>query len=303
MTVTFSPEDLVETKNIVEKLLAEVTSWESTLSGGTKFGLAASTLQSLRETKISFGNPIDNLILLTPELFEEVGVQLSEVRRRQMAQDFNFYYMTVAVSLQPKRGTEFRLVECALTFGPQGEGEPIVEAIFPKSEWRKVLGWGGKMDLALDGNLEWRAGISGPSIEDIENLLGRAKLQVANKNELAARIVIADYLFSLGRAEIAATGEGNSQCFWRIEQPTLQEMQTVQFGVVFKVPKDRTTIELTGLVAAEPSMSWLVANLSDVIEGLSDNLRDLLGRLDSRRTGRERLPIGDFEKWTIILPN
>ena len=128
------------------------------------------------------------------------------------------------------------------------------------------------------------------------------KANIANKGGLSAFIAAPDFKYKLGRAEIVATGEGNSECFWRIENPDLQEAQTAQFGIVFKVPKGTASIELSGLVAAEPNMNWLVANLRDVFEELSEKLQRLLGREDDDRRGPERLPIGDHEKWELLLP-
>lgn len=303
MAEKFSPQDLTDAQNLLTELFAEVSSEEGTLAGGTKLGTGGNALQGLRETKVAFGNPTDNLIRLTQELFDDVGVELTEIRRRQMREQFAFYYMTLTVSMQPKRGALFTRVECALSFGPKGADEPIVQAIFPKNEWNEVLSWGGGIKLALNGNLDWGVGVGVPDIAKIANLPGHVKANIANKDELKAFIVVPDYAFTLGRVEIAATGEGNSECFWRIEKPDLQKAQTVQFGVVFKVPKGTTLIKLTGLVAVEPSISWLVANVRNVFEDLSDKLQDLLRRRDNKRNGKERLPVGDHEKWIITLPD
>jgi hypothetical protein len=303
MAEKFSPQDLIDAQNLLTELFAEVSSEEGTLAGGTKLGTGGNALQGLRETKVTFGNPTDNLIRLTQELFDDVGVELTEIRRRQMREQFDFYYMTLTVSMQPKRGALFTRVECALDFGPKGADEPIVQTIFPRSEWKEVLGWGGGMNLALNGNLDWGAEVGVPDVAKITSLPGHVKANIANKDELKAFVVVPDYAFTVGRAEIAATGEGNSECFWRIEKPSLQKAQTVQLGVVFKVPKGTTSIELTGLVAVEPSISWLVANVRNVFEDLSDKLQDLLRRRDDKRNGKERLPIGDHEKWIVRLPD
>lgn len=303
MTDKFSPQDLNDSQDLITEIFREVRSEEGTLAGGTKLGTGGNALEGLRETKVIFGNPTNDLIRLTQKLFDDVGVELTEIRKRQMRDQFDFYYLTLTVSMQPKRGAQFTRVECALDFGPKGKGEPIVQTIFPKSEWKEVLTWGGGMNLALDGNLEWGAEVSMPDGGIIANLPGPVRAKIANKNELKAFIAVPDYSYKLGRTEIAATGEGNSECFWRIEKPDLQKAQTMQFGVVFKVPKDRASIELTGMVTAEPSMNWLVANLRDVVEDLSEKLQHLLRCKDEERSGKDRLPIGDYEKWIITLPS
>lgn len=302
MTNTFSPRDLRDTQDLLTDLFTEVSAEEGVLSGGIKLGAGGNALQALRETKVTFGNPSNNLIRLTKKLFDEVKVELTEIRQRQMRDQFDFYYLTLTVSLQPKRGARFTRVECGLQFGPKGAGEPIVQAIFPKSEWKKALSWGAGLNLAINGDLEWGVEASLPDSVKIENLPDHVKANIANKGGLSAFIAAPDFKYELGRDEIVATGEGNSECFWRIEKPDLQKAQTAQFGIVFKVPKGTKSIELTGLVAAEPNMNWLVANLRDVFEDLSDKLQGLLRREDEERRGHERLPVGDHEKWEIALP-
>ena len=302
MSLGFIPQDLINARELLSALFDEVTSEEATLSGGTKLGAGGDAIRSLLETKVVFGNPLDKLILLTPILFEEVGVELTGIFKRQMRQQFNFYYLTMAVSMLPKRGAQFTRIECSLDFGPKGVNEPIVQTIFPNSEWKPLLNWGVGMSLALDGNLDWSAGLSTQDISILEGLPTEMRARVTNTDQLKAFITIPDYIYSLGRTEIAAIGEGNSECFWRIEKPELRKVQSVAFGVVFKVPKDVMSIELTGLVAAEPSINWLITNLRIVFEDLSEKLQRLLRFKDSERRGKERLPIGDHEKWTIELP-
>ena len=79
-------------------------------------------------------------------------------------------------------------------------------------------------------------------------------------------------------------------------------MQTVKFGVVFKVPKEVEAIKMVGTVLAEPDMAWLTANVRDVYEALGEKFQGLLRKRDEERSGAERLPIGDHERWVLTLP-
>ncbi len=297
MEKTFVPQDLDAAHELLEALFQEVSAGEALESGGRTLKAGAKTLQQLRETKISFGNPYDNLIRLTEQLFQEIGVELSQINRQQMEKKFDFYYLTLAISMQPAPGTEFSKVECALDFSPKGQGEPIIQTIFPNSEWRAMLKMGANINVGLNGNLDWVAGIDVP----LEKFSAELKAKVVNNNDLKAFIAIPEYTFELGRADIAATGEGNSECFWRIEHPELKKVQTTRFGVVFKVPKGTNTVTLKGMVAAEPNFNWLTTNLKYVFEALSQKFKDLLILQNEQRTGRNRLPLGDHEKWTLTL--
>lgn len=289
-------------QSLLDELFTEVVSEEGTLIGGTKLRRGGQAIQSLRETEVTFGHPYDNLIQLTPEMFQAIGVELSPIQRHQIENDFDFYYMTLAVSMHPKRGATFQLVECRLEFGPEGMQMPIVQTIFPQSQWRTVLEWGGSMNLGLNGNLDWEVGVDGEKLEEITKLGNVPSAKLKTNNDLNAFIVIPDYSFGLGRSEISATGEGNARCTWRLQNPDLQETQTVRFVVIFKVPKGMESVELTGTVLAEPKMSWLAAQLDDVFGELSERFKALFSGEREERARKARLAISAREKWELKLP-
>ena len=178
--------------------------------------------------------------------------------------------------------------------------EPIVQSLFPTSEWKEMLTLGAEVQLGLDGNLNWQAGL--PDTQPVKDLPGALQGRVAGRHEFKAYVTIPRYTFELGRSEIAAIGEEHSECFWRIDKPDLKKAQTVQFGVVFKAPKDVTALELSGLAVVEPHFGWLTADLADVFDALSEKFRTLLIKKDANRRGRERLPVGAHEMWRLDLP-
>jgi hypothetical protein len=298
-TQRISPPDLQAADSLLVDLFQEVKKWEGTLAGGTELAMGAAAVDSLFQTKVEFGNPKDNFIRLTPVLFEQAGVALTPIRQQQMQDQFDFYYMTVRVNMRPKPGAQFKVLCCELNFGPKGDDEPIVQAIFPQSEWRAVMNWGGGMSLGLDGNLEWRVGVDATKAAEIANLPGELKANVANKDELKASIVIPDYNYEVGRFDIAAYGEGGSECYWYIQEPELQQELSVQFGVVFKVPQQTETITLRGVAWVEPRMNWLVANIRDVLGDLGDRLKALLRQKDAVA---DKFSRGVAEQWTLTLP-
>lgn len=298
-----SVRDLKAAEELLNQLFEEVKTWEGMLSGGTKLGLGGEALHQLKKTSISFGNPDHNLTRLTEEKFRAPGSQLDEVRIQNLKR-FDFYYMTLPVSMQPARGVQFTRLECHLDFGPKGENEPIVHSIFPKSEWREMLQSGIDFNLGLDGKMEWA--VDWENLDNtstpVGNLPAGFKSKLETKNQFKVYMAVPGYRYELGRTEIAALGEGNSQCFWRIDKPQLKKIQTVHLGIVFKVPKGTSAVELTGIVSVEPDFKWLTSNIKDVFDILSDKLKGLFKKEPGERKNEERFPCGDHEKWTIKLP-
>ena len=295
--------DLKAAEELLNQLFEEVKNGEGMLSGGTKLGLGGDSLQQLKKTSISFGNPYHQLTRLTEEKFRGPGSE-GDGFQKQMLNHFDFYYMTLPVSMQPGRGVQFTRLECHLDFGPKGENEPIVHRIFPKSEWREMLQSGIDFNLGLDGKLEWT--LDRENLDNTptpaDNLPAGLKSKLETKNQFKVYMAVPGYRYELGRTEIAALGEGNSQCFWRIDKPQLKKIQTIPLDIVFKVPKGTTSIELTGIVSVEPDFKWLTANIKDVFDILSDKLKGLFKKEPGERKNEERFPCGDHEEWTIKLP-
>lgn len=292
------PDDVTASRVLLDELYAEVAAAEGILSGGTKLGVGTEAVQSLRETRVSFGNPADSLIQLTPELFSSVGVELSEIQKVQLASGFAFYYLTLTVSLQTRSQARFAAIECSLDLGPKGATEPIVQSVFPTSRWREVLRMGGEASLALDGDLRWRLGLDAPAMATDVAVPGHLSAEVSSRSSMRGVFKVAEYMFRLGHIDIAATGEGNSRCFWRLENPELREVQTVQFGVVFKVPEHVSSVELVALCVARPKVSWLVGALRNAWSEISKRIQRVF---DPDRPLGPMLVIGDHESWTIPL--
>ncbi len=291
--------NLQEAEILIGDLFDEVKKWEGTLSGGTQLGVGATAIDSLLHTKVSFGNPRDDLTFLTKKLFEEFGVELTSIQKRQMRNEYDFYYMTITVNIRPKPGAQFKMLCCTLDFGPKGEKEPTVQAIFPESKWRTVMNWGGSMNLGLNANLDWGIGVDSSKVGEIVNLPSDLQMNVANKNDLNAFITIDDYAYEVGRFDIAAYGKNSSECYWYIHEPDLQKLLSVQFTTVFKVPIGTDSITLHGIAWAEPSMNWLVENIDNVFRDLKDKIKVLL---QSNNETANKFARGTAEEWTLILP-
>ena len=301
-SIDFVIPNFQSTDDLLTELLKDVKENEGFFSGGEEIPLSkgATAVKNLLDSKVRFGNPNNELIKLTEETFKLSGFELNAIDRQQIQDRYELYYMTLPVDIIPKPGAKFWQLNCELDFGPKGSAEPIVRTIFPSQKWREVLSLGVGMDLGLDGNLEWSAGVDASELDKVASKLTlELKSKVRNKDNVKGFFALPTYSYTLGQAEIIAAGEGNSTCYWRIQDEELQKVSSVKFVIVFKVLKGSESITLRGTAWAEPNMNWLTEDLTVVRRALLDKFRNLLKSEDE---GASQLARGVAEQWTLTLP-
>ena len=294
---TLSQADLISAQTDFADLLNTVRVKEGHLALTPQAtGPATHALENLGKTRISFGHPRDSLVRLKPALFKAVGLQL-DAMQAAIAKNEYFYYLTLAVSMVPGDAVQYEQIKCELELGPSGDDAPIIHTMFPAAEWKKVMEWGAGLSLGLNADLSWSAVLDpmDPLQLGLFNQLpAELKAKVQNKNEYKGYIAFPAFSFQLGRADIAATGVGNTFGYWDIQKPDLKQVQTVKFGLVFKVPKSVTKVSLVGKATAQTSKNWLFSNLKPLFNSLKPEQQDRVTK---------GLPLGDYKEWELVLPD
>lgn len=288
-----------QSRALLDQLFQQVCVAEGTLAGGVRLGPAGEAVEAVRRTEVRFGNPRDNLIRLTPALFGELALALTPIQRRQIVDAWDFYYLTQTVTVWPGAGAQFGRLYCRLDFGPKGAGEPIVDALVPTSRWEEKLSGGAHITLGANGDVSLSAAAAVPL--DAAGVPVHAQGSAGAQASAEAHVSAPGFSFSLGRTSIAAGGQGNSTCDWRIEKPEILREQDVCFALVFKVPKGTAATSLTGHADVEPSFHWLARALGGVFDALDSGMKALLRQSDAQRRGAERLPIPVDEAWDLPL--
>lgn len=284
----------VDTQKILASAAAEAQKWETPL-GSKKKGEAQKAFEALANGRIEIGNPQAHMYRLDEADFAKHGVALSPEIAKNMASKsgYDFYVLRVPVMVFPARGSEYRLLEGELKFSAvKGTKHPAIHAIFPEPFWNPVLSWGGSMDLALDGNLNFGVGVPEIKAGALDTQLAA---RVGATNKLAGFIKIISFEHTLGRMEIESRFSAQ-RAMWRLDsKQVIRSQKHAQFVVLLQVPKDTKQIVLEAAAQAEVEFEWLIAQINHVFSRLSKTLQ---GRLEKR----DGLPLQDFKTWTLNLP-
>lgn len=286
----------IETQKLLASAIVSSQKWEGTL-GKKKKGKAEKVFEALANGRIELGNPQAYICRLDAADFERNGTTLSpEIAKSMQAKDgYHFYVLRVPVLLFPARGAQYRLLESQLTFAPiQGNRAPAIQSIFPEPFWKPVLNFGGKLDLALDGNLNWGVGISAnkTQLAKLDNqMAGRA----ATMNQLVSFIKVIPFEHTLGRMEIESQFS-SKRAMWRLDSSqVIRSQKHTQLIVLLKAPKDAKQITLEGVAQAEVSFDWLTAQVEHILKRLPKAIQNII-------KNRKGLPLQHFQTWTINLP-
>jgi hypothetical protein len=285
----------VDTNQLLNTAIEEARRWETPL-GKVRRGKAEEAFEALSNGRIELGHPQAHTQRLRPKDFEKHGIPLAPEIKKAMRgkQGYAFYVLPVPVLLHPGRGAQYNLLESQITFqAGQDQRQPAIQRIFPTPLWNPVLDWGGKLHLALNGNLEWGAEVAETEVE-IGNLSGELTGLVNNLNQLAGFIRIVPFEHTLGRMEIEAQF-ASTTAMWRLDsRRVIQSQQHVRFIVLLKVPKEVEQVQIEAAAQAEPSFDWLTAQIDHVFERLPEAIRQIVKK-------REGLPMQDFQTWTLDL--
>jgi len=290
------PIGRVETAELLDVAIVQARKWETPLGKGRK-GKAERAFEALKKGRLELGHPQAKTQRLRPRDFEERGLTLSpEVKNSMRGKEgYAFYVVPVPVLLFPGRGAQYRLLESQLAFDvKRGQRRPAVHSVFPEPVWTPVLNWGGSLNLALDGNLQW-----GAEVEQSEARIGRLggglAGRVGNLNQLTSFIKIVPFEHSLGRMEIEAD-HSDRTAMWRLDSKRVfRGKKQTRLVVLLQAPREASQVWVEAAAQAEVSFGWLTAQISHVFDRLPEAIQGIVKR-------QKGLPLQDFRTWTLDLP-
>jgi hypothetical protein len=295
--MNLEPIQVVDTQPLLQEAMAAARRWEADLSETKGETQAAAAFAALANGRIELGHPQGHTHRVRRKAFAANGLTLSPAIEASMKgkDGYAYYIISVPTLLFPGRGAQYRLLECQLTFTTgKAARQPAIHTIFPEERWQPVLDWGGSLHLALDTLLHW--GVEGEGIEAaLGQLRGDLAGRVANVDALTGFVEIAPFTYSLGRMEIVAE-QSSQTAMWRLDSKESIRDWEGYFLVVLKAPKHLRQIQIQAAAQAEPSFSWLFAQVEHVFKRLPAKIQDIIRR-------EKGLPLQDFQPaWTLDLP-
>ena len=278
----------IETEKLFISAIEEAHHLESTLGSKTKYkkGKAELAFESLREGRIEIGDPNGYTYKIDPH--DDFQLSHSMVADQER---YAYYVIVEPILIFPKRGAQYKNLECQIEFvGPKDQSVSVLN-IFPKSEWKTVLSWGGDLGVFLKEDFEW-----GLATEKLELITKKAKatasVGLVDKNSLSGFIQVHPFRYNLGRMDIEAQ-HSNSIAMWRFDSGfSIRKQKTVSLLVLLKIPKDIKEIQIEVAAQAIVSFEWLTAQLEHVLSGLSEALQNTLSK-------RNSIPLQKFESWKL----
>lgn len=240
-----------------------------------------SVLSALKAEKASFG-PRPEVLPLDSKALEARGVPLDN-RVQALLRQFDFYSVTFPVTLFPKRGWAFNRLECQVEFNPGEDSvrRPVAHDIFPSSAWETLARATMRLEVGVTEALEFRAKAAAPPI---------ASAGVEGKLDAGAGFVFPPRDYHVKRARIVSRGKDDSEVLWRLDDESFFEEDEPRLGVILKVPHGAAPVKAKGVLVAYRSFKTLSADLGDLMDYLSDRVRNFF---------KKGAPLVDQREWEI----
>lgn len=280
-------EQIQQTMQYLDELLSFMRMQNTELSGGIETPLTNEIIKSLKETRISFGNPRHMLSKVRLEDLQRFDIPEHDPLYRQAEEEYDFYYMSLNSSFAAQREVRFQQVLCRLELEPD---DAMIHSLAPEQAWQAVAEWGGEGHIGLGTNLAMK--FAAP--EMMQNLPVAVK-EISAQARASAFFSILPFKFDLGRVTVVGIGIGSNKAQWDIGKPRIQKQNEVTFALLFKVSQGTKRIQLTGHILVKLDKNYLIEALQSLWAILTADLRRPLEH-------EEELILGTSEMWTLDLP-
>jgi len=227
------------------------------------------SLSKFEDEKAYFA-PKLNAIRLTPPNWQVIEQEPS-LDLINLLKSHDFYQIQISTLLYPRSGYDFTRLECNLKFCPNEPDSnflPTIHELFPNQNWTELFRFSPNLKISLDSNLRFQ--VETPKLTE----KNQAKIQFNAESGL--NLLLSPFTYSFGRPEITTTGQGTSECYWRLEGRKNVAEYNAHFALILMVPKTRTIpIDVLGeLRVYHDFQIWTADIFKDWLPAFSHKLKN-----------------------------
>jgi hypothetical protein len=213
------------------------------------------------------------------------------VQFRELAKDFNFYWIRFPVGLKPEINWGFNMIEVRVEFNPgqPPHMRPKAYAILPKKEFQTLLGVNSSLEVSLNEKLEFEAG-TGEQTLHAGTASAQLKADVSGVAKAGAGAVFGPFSYHIKKARIDHSATGMEWVFWRIDGAEFFQEDTPELVVITQVPKQTKVVAIKAELQASRYFNTGAAPWQAVVKRIPDAL---FGYFD------KGMPLRDEKPWDI----
>lgn len=157
---------------------------------------------------------------------------------RQLAENFNFYWVRFPIGLRPQQHWAFNLIEVRVEFGAGAPAHlrPKAYRIMPDKQFQELLKANMSLELKLNENLDFEAS-SGKLTAAAGPASATATASAGGAVKGGAGAVFGPFKYSVKKAKIDHTAAGLEWVFWRLDGAEFFEDDAPELITILQVPK------------------------------------------------------------------
>jgi hypothetical protein len=255
-----------------EELVSTARAYRDTLGEGPQVKTAQDYLEDLKKEiqdgEIIRFSPNLNVVALNQELFQDLHLNL-EPYLANLLKHYSFFLVHIPVILSPRRGWTFKELRCIVEFNPgqEPQNRPVAYQIFPAEEWQRLFQCTAELNIGLDGNLQFK--VDPQELPSLENLGLPAKVAAELKGGMKGRFLVGPFNYYLMQPRITAKGRDDVKVIWNLFGERQVTQSNPRLGVVLKVPREISRVDIAGVLLVYPSFRLLGEGFWHVVKVLS----------------------------------
>lgn len=213
------------------------------------------------------------------------------VHFRELAKDYNFYWIRFPIGLKPEINWGFNMIEVRVEFNPgqPPHTRPKAYAILPKKEFQTLLGVNTSLEVSLNEQLEFEAGTGEPKLQ-AGGASAQLKADVSGVAKAGAGAVFGPFAYRIKKARIDHSATGMEWVFWRIDGAEFFQDDAPELVVIAQVPKQTKTVAIKAELQASRYFNTGAAPWQEVVKRIPTAL---FGYFD------KGMPLRDEKPWDI----